>query len=69
MRRYQKAKSGEGERNRTVLAQLNAEIRREKSKLKAQLPDLVKLSKKKARTGAARTAASPHRACFTARTR
>jgi syntaxin of plants SYP7 len=31
------------------LAQINAEIRREKAKLKAQIPDLVKLSKKKAR--------------------
>ena len=32
-----------------MLAQVNAEIRREKAKLRAQLPDLVKLSKKKAR--------------------
>ncbi len=39
----------EGERNRTALAQMNAEIRREKAKLKATLPDLVKMSKKKAR--------------------
>ena len=45
----QKAKEAEGERNRAMLAQVNAEIRREKAKLRAQLPDLVKLSKKKAR--------------------
>lgn len=45
----QRAKEAEGERNRAALAQINAEIRREKAKLKAQMPDLVKLSKKKAR--------------------
>jgi hypothetical protein len=45
----QRAKEASGERNRAALAQINAEIRREKAKLKAQIPDLVKLSKKKAR--------------------
>ena len=45
----QRAKEAAGERNRAALAQINAEIRREKAKLKAQIPDLVKLSKKKAR--------------------
>ena len=45
----QRAGEAAKERNRTTLAQINAEIRREKAKLKAQLPDLVKLSKKKAR--------------------
>jgi hypothetical protein len=46
----QRAKAAEGERNRTALAQMNAEIRREKAKLKAQIPDLQKMAKKKARS-------------------
>jgi len=46
-RPLQRAQEAAKERNRTTLAQINAEIRREKAKLKATVPDLVKLSKKK----------------------
>lgn len=49
LRAAQKAGQAERERNRTAVAQLNAEIRREKAKLRDQLPDLVKASKKKAK--------------------
>jgi hypothetical protein len=57
----------EGERNRTALAQMNAEIRREKAKIKAQIPELKKMSKKKARAArgaaaAVRCARCTHRA-------
>jgi hypothetical protein len=46
-RREQKAEAVQSERNRAVVAQCNAEIRRGKASLRLDFPKLLKLAKKK----------------------